>query len=46
MMMCHLEKTPEVNDKVTFGGKEYTVINIEAINPDGLCVIYYNLQLR
>lgn len=45
-MMCYLDSEPVVNDKLIFGGKQYTVVNIESVNPDGKCVIYYNLQLR
>lgn len=45
-LMCILDKAPELTDRITFGKKTYSIVKINEINPDGRCVIYYDLQVR
>ena len=45
-LMCVLDSEPMINEMLSFGGKEYKIIDKQALNPDGSCAIYYKLQLR
>lgn len=44
--MCIFDKEPVVGDVIKMGGKDYTVVRVNALNPDGNCVIYYDIQAR
>lgn len=44
--MASLNGKPYTNDKIEFEGKEYTVINISALAPDGKTDIFYTIQAR
>lgn len=44
--MAVLDGVPKSNDKITFGGKSYTVINVNTLNPDGTVNIFYTIQGR
>lgn len=45
-IMCTLNDKPKVADVIQFGKKNYTIVNISEVNPDGNCVIYYDIQAR
>lgn len=44
--LAQLPKRPQSNDTVTFGGKTYTVINADPLNPDGTVDIIVYIQAR
>ena len=44
--LAQLPKRPLSNDTVTFGGKTFTVINSEPLNPDGSVDIIVYIQAR
>lgn len=46
LFMAQLPKRPQSNDSVTFGGKNYTVINVEPLNVDGSLDIIVYIQAR
>ena len=46
VLMCSLDKAPCIADKIVFGGKEYSVVDYRTENPDGTCVIYYDILCR
>ena len=46
LFMAQLPKRPQTNDSVVFGGKTYTVINVEPMNVDGSVDIFVNIQAR
>ena len=46
LFMAQLPERPQTNDTVVFGGREYTVINVEPLNPDGSIDIFVNIQAR
>lgn len=46
VLMASLEIEPCIGDKALYGGKEYKVVNFNTENPDGNCVIYYELLCR
>lgn len=45
-LMCVLDKEPKLNDVLYFADKEYSIVKIDRLSPDGTTVIYYNLVLR
>lgn len=45
-IMCVVNSRPNVNDSLLFGGKTYNIVNVRECNPDGNCVIYYEIQGR
>lgn len=45
-IMCMFDSAPVVNDKLTFGSKEYSIISIKEVNPSGNKVLYYEAQCR
>ena len=44
--MAQLQKRPQSNDTVVFGGRTYTVINVDPMNVDGNVDIFVNIQAR
>lgn len=46
LFMACINGEPMSNDTVTFQGKDYTVINVSALNPDGSGAIFYNIHAR
>lgn len=44
--LAQLPKRPMSNDTVSFGGKTYTVINADPLNPDGSVDIIVYIQAR
>ncbi len=46
LFMASLNGEPMSNDTVTFGGKSYTVVSVQTMNPDGNTDIFYNIQAR
>lgn len=44
--MTSIDEEPMVNDKLNYMGKEYTIISVSQINPNGEKVIYYDIQGR
>ena len=46
LFMAQLGKRPQSNDTVTFGGREYTVVNAVPMNVDGSVDIFVNIQAR
>lgn len=46
LLMCSLNGTPRSNDTVTYGGRSYTVVNVEPLSPDGNVAVYYKVQAR
>lgn len=46
LFMAQLSKRPQSNDIVTFGGRTYTVINVDPMNVDGNVDIFVNIQAR
>lgn len=45
-IMCIFDKEPIVGDVIKMGGRDYTVVRVNGLNPDGKCVIYYDIQAR
>lgn len=45
-LMCTFDEEIKNGDTVSFGGKNYTVINVNPLSPDGSVVIYYDVQAR
>lgn len=46
LFMASLEKRPQSNDTVTFGGRSYTVIDCKPMNPNGKTDIFFNIHAR
>lgn len=46
MFMAKLPNRPQSNDTVIFGGRTYTVINVDPMNVDGNVDIFVNIQAR
>lgn len=46
LFMAQLKKRPQSNDSVVFGGRTYTVINVDPMNIDGSVDIFVNIQAR
>lgn len=44
--MACLDGEPKSNDSITFGSKNYTVVNVDVMNPDGNTDIFYTIQAR
>lgn len=44
--MAAMEQRPQSNDTVIFGGRKYTVINVEPLNVDGSVDIFVNIHAR
>ena len=44
--MASLNGLPKSNDSITFGNKNYTVVNVDVMNPDGNTDIFYIIQAR
>ena len=44
--MAQLPKRPQSNDSVVFGGRTYTVINVDPMNVDGNVDIFVNIHAR
>lgn len=44
--MAQLPKSPQSNDTVVFGGRTYTVINVDPMNVDGNVDIFVNIHAR
>ena len=44
--MASLNGRPQSNDKITFGNRNYTVINVDPMNVDGSVDIFVNIQAR
>lgn len=42
--MCVLNDSPAVGDIFSFGGTEYTITNVNPVNPSGTAVLYYDIQ--
>jgi len=45
-LMCYFDEVPSVNEKIHFGNKEYTIISITPLSPDGVVDLYYMIQAR
>ena len=45
-LMASFVEEPKVDDKLYWGAKEYTIVSIRNIKPDGKTVIYYDVQCR
>lgn len=46
LFMAVMEQRPQSNDTVTFGGRKYTVIDVEPLNVDGSVDIVVNVHAR
>ena len=46
LFMAVLSGLPKSNDKITYGSKSYTVINVDILSPNGVTDIFYNIQAR
>ena len=46
LLMASLDERPLSNDTVNFGGRSYTVIDVQPLNPDGRTDIFYNIHAR
>ena len=46
LFMACLDGTPKSNDTVVYGGKEYTVLDVKVMNPNGEKQIFFNIQAR
>lgn len=46
LFMASLDGRPLPNDTVTFGGRSYTVIDCQPMNPDGQTDIFFNIHAR
>ena len=46
LFMAAMEQRPQSNDTVTFGGRNYTVINVDPLNVDGSVDIFVNIHAR
>lgn len=46
LLMAVFDSAPINTDKLTFGGKTYTIVAVEPFCPDGNEVIYYDIQAR
>lgn len=46
MFMCSLNGKPQSNDEIFFEGRNYTVINVTPLSPDGKTNIFYTIQAR
>lgn len=44
--MASLNGKPQSNDVIEFEGKNYTVINVDVLNPNGQTDIFYTIQAR
>ena len=45
-LMASFGEVPKVDDKLYWGEKEYTIVSLREIKPDGKTVIYYDVQCR
>lgn len=45
-LMCVFDGVPLVDDSLFIGDNKYTVISIRKVQPDGVTVIYYDIQGR
>lgn len=45
-LMCVFDEKPLINDVVYIGEKNYTIVAINEVNPDGSNAIFYNIQGR
>lgn len=46
LFLAALDGEPRTNDTVSFGGRSYTVVSVEALSPDGAAAVYYKIQAR
>lgn len=46
LFMASVEQRPQSNDTVVFGGKSYTVVNVDPMNVDGITDIFVNIHAR
>lgn len=45
-ILCVIEKKPKVDDVIFIGDTFYTVINVSEVKPNGIEVVYYEVQGR
>lgn len=45
-LMVYLDDKPKMNDTFSFGGRDYTVVNVKPFMPDNKTAIYYTVQGR
>ena len=46
LLMACLDGRPQSNDTVAFGGKTFTVVNVDPMNPDGNTDIFVKIHAR